>query len=1089
MYRKLMEKLRKRRNEKGIAVVFVLGILGLLTVIGLGFASTALLDNKIAKNNVNNEKARLLARSAYMRAYLLLRHGASAERIYTRSTPVTYDWLWRLNTTMDGQDIYALPSQFDPAVNTNLPAWQYVRNPAGTEILGRFAYVIQAEKGKMDPSVHFGKYLAANLPPTASRLKRFGTSESELLFRDAITDNAAIYNNVKEEFYGDLYNKTVDTGNALNNGANAGEEKKLFETPERWQDFTSMMSEVSASVTPLQEQNIRDTVETLHSGTPETFWIDKDNDKNQTTDEMFHRFNLGRTDWDKEYFDDVHILFGGSKKDDGSFERIKSTVNGLEEECRYNARPAGDKNLYRQDKDRADAANTGSADACFDTGGIQWLGGWVNNPASYPGNWTEDLKRKQIAANIIQYCRKDTSLTVTDLSADKKSDWVANNADPLYAGVGKHPLLNEAAVKASVHGAVVETPVTDSPSYYDWRYEVTLDFGTELIDMFNIAAKRKSEIYFIGRLIFDYYDLNEKLYKQFKMEIDRGNGKITVDPSVSPSPWGSNGYTTKASFWNNLPVTVFPVGRFQDDAGKDFKGDLKIKNVKLVFDKIYLKYADSSVPPAPGLEKMVDRDFAWINRTFGTEAETEVPVVDQKHFYGAVAAEDPRVNHYQNDWKTISDNGSGSVIREGTETVPAIAALDADAFAGASIKATPGENNQVLALNNDSADREPAGDPALGTISTAYIAERPMLSLWELGAISRGEKWRTINLKSAVPHPAFPAGEQFTCGGNNTSLNFNAGAGQGYEGGDGNILDQVKINRLFLGDDLETALNGGTAPVISNYLKNFWCERTSSFGKININSSLQNVLEALFKEMIYNSTDLTTVAAGSRNAYYSFVGRQDLPEEGSAFSGGAALAGQILRDPSGAPAKRQEFRTRADLLLNEFGLQDAFKSSGNCDAAQEQLIGKTVNLLKAETLDRAYIIAVAQTIKAVETPSGFTKYFDWNRDGNVGNDAVNVSNDRPVRNVFSADQLAWKRAGYVRYPLARELHGDSTYYQNIRLRGVGFGTVSLPTHFSGAKTKTVYVNGVDEITGTAKVVVTLERVDNQWKIVRYEYVD
>ena len=37
---------------------------------------------------------------------------------------------------------------------------------------------------------------------------------------------------------------------------------------------------------------------------------------------------------------------------------------------------------------------------CLDTGGIKWLGKWTDNPSSLPGAWDNDLRRKQVAANI-----------------------------------------------------------------------------------------------------------------------------------------------------------------------------------------------------------------------------------------------------------------------------------------------------------------------------------------------------------------------------------------------------------------------------------------------------------------------------------------------------------------------------------------------------------------------------------------------------------------------------------------------------------------------------------------------------------------
>ena len=1109
MYRKIMGILRKRRREKGIAVVFVLGILGLLTVIGLGFASTALLDNKISSNNTNVGKARLLARSAYMRAYLLMREGAAASNIVTLDSSRDYDWLWRLNTTMDGIDLFALPANYNPGTNAGenqrLPSWQYVYDnttSSNRQIIGRFAYVVKEEVGKMDPSVHFGKYLASK--NAAVPLKRFGTSESELNYRDAIDAADAVYSNILDELFEDLYKKHDSLG------------AESFASPARWQDFESMMSEYSGTVNTTVSDNVKNITETLQAGNPETFWIDKDNDKVQTTDEMFHRFNLGRTDWDKEYFDNVNILFGRDK--DG--KRITSKVNGLEEQCVFNARPSGDKNLYRQDKDRASEEDVGTADSCYDTGGIQWLGLFTDE--AFNGTSAETIKLKQIAANIIQYCRKGDSLTVSDLDPSI-TDWAHADKEPLYAGIGKHPMLNEIGFKAGISGGAAVVNTVGEEHTVQWQYVIQPQFVAELIDMYNIPPddRKKAEVRFFGEFSMDYYDVGAGGYQNrtvtlsnVKIEIPKEEWTRTATTSLH------EGYTRDSWLPGSEVVisgTVKVTTDNPDAAVTDLAKSLAVKNVRVKLSKAYLRYENSA-----GI--MMDRDFAKIDKEFAIkeQASGETKIIgDPKYFACVAAANDPRVNHSSADWTPVSifRTSSGSDLDPVDTSAGEIFDGDAEIIAATKQIATLGRNNfdpsnsgEVYSGNvkydhrgfgynsvrkskpaADSIDKENAvTDPANGTVSTAYIAQRPMLSLWELGAISRAEPWRTINLKKSVPHPA----DNMTCGGKDTVLAVGTDddatiAGEGYLRGDGNILDQVKINRLYLGEEVEKALGGGTEPAyITPELKKFWTERTHSFGKVNINTLHENVLKALFKGITFNNTNLPGTAADNREAYYSFVGRMDINEPGSGYNE-AALAGNILRDPaSGDENKKTFFRTRADILLENFALDFTNSAASINDAAQEQLIGKTMNLLKAEELDKAYIIAVAQTIKAVEVPSNSPRYFDWNRDGKLdGDDASTVTNDKPIRTKYDSQELSWKNAGYVRYPLARELHGDSTHQKDTRLRGVAFGSKALAKEFTGTKNKDTYVNGVDQITATAKVVVTLERVDGKWKVVRYEYVD
>ena len=63
MKRNLSSVSKKNKKQRGVAVIFTLGILGLLTVMALGFASTALLNNSLSKNVMNIAYARGLAKN------------------------------------------------------------------------------------------------------------------------------------------------------------------------------------------------------------------------------------------------------------------------------------------------------------------------------------------------------------------------------------------------------------------------------------------------------------------------------------------------------------------------------------------------------------------------------------------------------------------------------------------------------------------------------------------------------------------------------------------------------------------------------------------------------------------------------------------------------------------------------------------------------------------------------------------------------------------------------------------------------------------------------------------------------------------
>ncbi|MBO4304650.1 MAG: hypothetical protein J6A21_08705 [Lentisphaeria bacterium] len=1157
---------KRVRSQKGIAVVFVLGILGLLTVIGLGFAASALLDKQISGTNANTERAKLLARSGFERAFALLRAGAAPETIVSwdnaqrpsagvgdgvargkekdgedkDKSSKDFDFLWRLNSVVDGIDIFSLGDSYDNTSETS-PVWQYVRvransddpAPDNPEIIGRIAYVVESNEGRLDPSVHLGNnvgiFLTYGYFGTLPALSRFGTSEWELNFRNALEGSTSTLSNSQfRRLLRYLYNETADTSSSP--------AVPHFNNPSRFHDLAALIAEAKKAGGSVGEADLSKHLEFVQAPAMEAFWIDKNKDTEISSEEFFHRFNLARIDWDNSYFDDVNLLFGFEKNGEGGYERIKplnkdeaaeekeEVADGQkkEEYGLYNARPSREEpDLYKgQDSD---------TNMCLDTGGIQWLGRWRPNPATLPTSWGNDngnfeeeddaaavkrdysLRRKQVAANIIQYCRKDTSPTVTNLTV---ADWVAEGAEPLYAGVGKHPLINEAAIKASVVGAVVETPgaTPGADSTYNWKYEVTLSFGTELIDIYNIAdlytsvffrPRPKAEVYFFGSFECRYYDLSEGSYKSCSLPINATNGKVIIDPAASPSPWGSNGYTTKESFWHQVAGIVPLEGSFSGAAGKEneHKANVKLQKVTLKIEKVYLKYQDSE-------GTLRDRDFSKIGKTFKVVTPEEVAVSEQKYFYGAAATEDPRVNHYPDDWipirkvsddPTVDDWGVGvlekdPVTNEEYYAIPAVTNFVTLAYPDPSSspsRPTPGSRNLTLDLSSGGTrDKEAATDPALGTLSTAFIAEKPMLSLWELGAISRAEKWRTINLKRTVPNPN--AEKKDTSGGKNNRMGFDKEKAEDvedenkthYGDGDGNILDQVKINEVV-----------ASSPSNSNTDKTK-VERTGTFGKVNINSSVHNVLRAIFQDVKFN-TDITRhfrydrANSDSGSAFYSLscTGASPSPE--------TCVACAVKAKEHITGTKRQ-YKTRADLLLpmpgtdpDNTSVMDRFRISGTAeganDAQQEQIAGKVMNLLKAETVDQAYVIVVAQTIKEARKAHNQTMYVDWNRDGSYSTITIPDSLrgvDRDTDRGNGTNIMAVKTAGYLRTPMMSELTVTPKLY------GKRFGKTPKELNETVTKIAGTYCNGVDRITATVKLLVLLEKdTSGKWKIRRYEYVD
>ena len=184
-------------------------------------------------------------------------------------------------------------------------------------------------------------------------------------------------------------------------------------------------------------------------------------------------------------------------------------------------------------------------------------------------------------------------------------------------------------------------------------------------------------------------------------------------------------------------------------------------------------------------------------------------------------------------------------------------------------------------------DQEPATVTEPWQVSTNFIRNAPMNSLWELGAIHRGAPWQTINLKTSNVVSAGQLDEAVF--GN-------------YDDGDAYILSQVKLSN-----------------------------DTEVIGRININTYNQSVLEALFEGIMvgndYNNVDPgDAVPLSDTNA--------------------GTIATQILQENGTAAGVGRPFLFRGEIaevdeLANMSGIA---VDKRDTDREQEEIIGKMVTL-------------------------------------------------------------------------------------------------------------------------------------------------
>jgi hypothetical protein len=333
------------------------------------------------------------------------------------------------------------------------------------------------------------------------------------------------------------------------------------------------------------------------------------------------------------------------------------------------------------------------------------------------------------------------------------------------------------------------------------------------------------------------------------------------------------------------------------------------------------------------------------------------------------------------------------------------------------------------ACNADLIDVETATDPAWqgGSagqhVSTAYIRNAPMVSPWEMGLIHRGREWQTLNLKSAG---GFGSATDIVIGSiKNTYPNW-TDSGTAYENGDGAILEFTKMT-----------------------------PRCRTMGKVPLKQLRNSVITTNGVEESYNKDIVKMLFDGVRVGQTMKQFYEETKLDSPSQQGGAEVTSDVADEFVAAVDGITDLKLRSQFLNTKYGVDTGnftFSLAQNTnDALQEELIGKTINLLAVdeETPPNVFkVIVVAQTIRDV---------------GGIG---ANVSISKLHNGAATDLDCQLGRFDFISDPDDWE---NNTYY--------------------------------DEITGEVKALVTLERVpsldevgnpnENYGRIVirKIEYID
>ncbi|MDD5599022.1 MAG: hypothetical protein PHV82_13825, partial [Victivallaceae bacterium] len=339
------------------------------------------------------------------------------------------------------------------------------------------------------------------------------------------------------------------------------------------------------------------------------------------------------------------------------------------------------------------------------------------------------------------------------------------------------------------------------------------------------------------------------------------------------------------------------------------------------------------------------------------------------------AVHDPRQNLNADDWKTLTptvadtpedvtttDDNPSKTFSIVAGNPPYYGAPNSqNSYDGSGGNPDHGGGDDTEAPTAGS-DPETAADPANCALSTAYIRDGSMESPWELGFIHRGAKWETLNLKKYYTGKAY---QTVTIG----SYKYILGGGA-YSDGDANILDQVKMT-----------------------------SSAESPEKINIATQRAEILKALFSQIylgctIDSSMTVSSMAAGGSLLTMSDANRTTIMDKFKTVS--------------------TTNRTRA-CIADELKTLAVAAGAGT-DAAQEELIGKIINLTKVggQTGSGNYtIVVVAQTIRDIGGDGGTINVYRVSADGSnsgqvacqIGTFDVSADSDADWKDDLYGDEI------------------------------------------------------------------------------------
>ncbi len=581
--------LKKRKMNRGTALLFSLGILSLMIVMVMFFASKAKSHAHVSAIQLNSMEAKALARSLIPRIMLTVQKSPGFpdsnlfsstydsivfEGINRDMQSADYDWLWKLEHGLNTFKVFGADEEtgengiYDPDNYSvkHLPLWQYIHDPNGRKetqesskrdneqsgkLLARFAFFTTPAQGRLNPNAmadHTNCHYISSKADIDNRsdirnycnicARRLGNSGAELFFTpleeiDGNSEYNNMWNTLKKEGILNISNGLASTDNMTFRNAL---KKSGNETFQYWSDtaeFLRAMGKNSADESYLSTKtDVEEVFNVTSEYDREAFWDDEDGDGDQDDDEFHHRFNLRRTDW----------------KD----LTIEYLVREPEKYPRGIASQSPRHADFQKEVDKVENPDL-NGNGNYDTGGIAWFRNWDDSKG-----WSDsETKRNQILANLLNYCSPANRPVVhTTDGNDDPSEWL--DTPPSFTGLKRTLYLNEVFAGITISAKANEALADPENSYESVDYFVDYNLIAEAVDMYlntlgdvNNSPKNTAESN-LGTPNFGFYNAFFRGSISFQYKTGTGNDWATATFHFSKHGAGSGtSLNIYPQYWND----------------------------------------------------------------------------------------------------------------------------------------------------------------------------------------------------------------------------------------------------------------------------------------------------------------------------------------------------------------------------------------------------------------------------------------------------------------------------------------------------------------------------------------------------------